>query len=140
MTTLAKEPVTRPDEHEPVCWTRGSIRRTLAVWVRYCLSLGSSSANGHTAARHQDKCWRAHHPAIRVQNRLRRGDLNLGRIGDERQRENLARGLRPRPLRRYAGSAQRCVPWSARDDLLMSGRSERAERRLADRPGHSLYR
>jgi hypothetical protein len=27
----------------------------------------------------------------KLQNRLRRGDFNLGRIGDERQRENLAR-------------------------------------------------
>jgi hypothetical protein len=29
--------------------------------------------------------------AAKLQNRLRRGDFNLGRIGDERQRENLAR-------------------------------------------------
>ena len=29
--------------------------------------------------------------AAKLQDRLRRGDFNLGRMGDERQRENLAR-------------------------------------------------
>ena len=29
--------------------------------------------------------------AAKLQNRLKRGDFDLGRIGDERQRDNLAR-------------------------------------------------
>ena len=52
--------------------------------------------------------------AAKLQHRLKRGDFNLGRIGDERQRENLAR--------RYVEAAEALRGFSSELKLLERAR------------------
>jgi hypothetical protein len=55
----------------------------------------------------------------KLQHRLKRGDFNLGRVGDERQRENLAR--------RYVEAAERLRGVSSELKLLERARELAAE-------------